>query len=344
MNPSGITKTVPATSGGSDKVRLGLVGLGWWGAELASTVERSGTAEVVACHARTASAREGFAERFGCRSVTSLKELLTADDVEGVILATPHSVHAEQICEAAAAGKHVLVEKPFTLTVEQARCAVAAADSAGTLLMVGHQRRRQGANRRIRQMVQNGELGTVLLASSMFNVSKGYPATWRADQTETPLGAMTGLGVHMIDTYQYLIGPIVAVTALSRSVLADQPLDHATGLLFEFESGAVASLLTSHFLPATVEVTVHGTQAAAFNRGDGTRLLIQARDEVTPQEVDLEVNDPLVEQIAEFAVAIRGSATIETDGRVGLAVTEVFEAAIVSAQRGTRVEVAEFAS
>ncbi len=344
MNLSGITKTDPATSAGSDKVRLGLVGLGWWGAELASAVERSGTAEVVACHARTASAREGFAERFGCRNMTSLQELLVSDDVEGVILATPHSVHAEQICEAAAASKHVLVEKPFTLTVEQARRAVSAVDSAGTLLMVGHQRRRQAANRCIRQMIQNGELGTVLLASSMFNVSKGYPVTWRIDETETPLGAMTGLGVHMIDTYQYLIGPIVVVTALSRSVLADQPLDHATGLLFEFESGAVASLLTSHFLPSAVEVTVHGTQAAAFNRGDGARLLVQAKSEVSPHEVELKINDPLVDQVVEFAAAIREGATIETDGRVGLAVTEVFEAAVVSARSGRRVEVAELAS
>lgn len=325
-------------------VRLGLVGLGWWGGELAAAARRSGAAEVVACHARTAAARQDFAQQVGCRAVGSVQEMLAADDVEAVMLATPHSVHADQVCEAAAAGKHVLVEKPFTLTVEEGRRAVAAAHSAGTVLMVGYQRRRQAANRRIRQMLDDGEMGTLLVASSMFHVSHGYPATWRADRTETPLGGMTGLGVHMIDTYHYLIGPIAAVSAFSRGVLPDQPLDHATGLMFEFETGAVGTLLTTHFVPGAVEVTVHGTAAAAFSQRDGARLLVQNQGEAFPTEADLAPNDPLVEQIAEFAAAVRGGAPVETDGRVGLAVTEVLQAAVASAQRGQPVQVAEFAA
>lgn len=326
------------------KVRLGLVGLGWWGGELAAAARRSGVAEVVACHARTESAREDFARRAGCRAVGSWNELLAADDVEGLMLATPHSVHADQVCEAAAAGKHVLVEKPFTLTVEEGRRAVAAAEGAGTVLMVGYQRRRQAANRRIRQMLDDGELGTVLLASSVFNVSHGYPDTWRASESETPLGGMTGLGVHMIDTYHYLLGPIGTVSAFSRSVLPDQPLDHATGLMFEFESGAVGTLLTTHFVPGSVEVTVHGTSAVATSRRDGASLLVQARGDTVPTEVDLAPNDPLADQVAAFAAAIGGGAPVETDGRVGLAVTKVLQAAVASAERGRPVQVAEFAA
>ena len=326
------------------KVRLGLVGLGWWGGELAAAARRSGVAEVVACHARTAAAREDFAQQVGCRAVGSVQEMLAADDVEGVMLATPHSVHADQVCEAADAGKHVLVEKPFTLTAGEGRRAVVAAEGAGIVLMVGYQRRRQAANRRIRQMLDDGELGTVLVASSMFNVSHGYPATWRANGTETPLGGMTGLGVHMIDTYHYLLGPIAAVSAFSRSVLPTQPLDHATGLMFEFESGAVGTLLTTHFVPGAVEVSVHGTSAAAFNRRDGASLLVQAKGDTVPTEVDLAANDPLVDQVAAFAAAIASGAPVETDGRVGLAVTEVLQAAVASAERRQPVQVAEFAA
>ena len=326
------------------KARLGLVGLGWWGGELAAAAQRAGTAEVVACHARTPTAREEFAERIGCRAAGSLQELLAADDVDGLILATPHSIHADQICEAAAAGKHVLVEKPFTLTAEEGRRAVAAADDSGIALMVGYQRRRQAANRRIRQMIDLGELGTPLMASSVFNVSHGYPATWRANRSETPLGGMTGLGVHMIDTYHYLMGPIARVSAFSNRVLADQPLDHATGLMFDFESGAVGTLLTSHFVAGAVEVTVNGTAATAINLRDGASLLMQKKGESMPTEQDIALNDPLAEQVGEFAEAIRGDAEIETDGRVGLAVTEVLEAAVASADRGRPVEVAEFAA
>ena len=326
------------------KVRLGLVGLGWWGGELAGAAERSGAAQVVACHARTAASREEFAARFGCRAAASLRELLEADDVDALLLATPHSVHADQVCEAAAAGKHVFVEKPFTLTVSQGRQAVEAAEAAGIVLMVGYQRRRQAANRRIRAMIDGGELGTALLASSMFSVSHGYPDTWRAERSETPLGGMTGLGVHTIDTYHYLLGPIATVSAFSNGVLASVPLDHATGVMFEFESGAVGTLLTSHFVPGSVEVAVHGTDAAAFNRGDGAHLLVQAKGEPTPAEVPMEINDPLADQVAEFAAAIRGGPAVETDGRVGLAVTEVLQAAVASAERRQPVAVAEFAA
>lgn len=326
------------------RVRLGLVGLGWWGGVLADAAERSGVARVVACHARTEAARDAFAEQAGCRAVGSLRELLAADDIEGVILATPHSVHADQVCEAAAAGRHVLVEKPFTLTLREGRRAVQAADDAGIVLMVGHQRRRQAANRRIRDMIDAGALGTVVMASSMFNVSRGYPDTWRADPAETPLGGMTGLGVHMIDTYHYLVGRIERVSAFSGGVLPGVPLDHATGLLFEFESGAVGTLLTTHFAPNASEVGLHGSEGAAFNRVDGARLLFQAKGDPAPREVALEVNDPQVEQVAEFAAAVRGGSPVETDGRVGLDVVAVLQAAVASVDRGRAVPVAEFAA
>ena len=163
-------------SDSNEPVRLGVVGLGWWGGELADAAARSGAAEVVACYARTESARLAFAEERGCRAATSFSELVSADDVEGVVLAT-HTTHGEQVRAVAAAGKGVLVDKPFTLSVADGRRAVAAARDAGTVLMVGHQRRRLAAARRIRAMVDEGSLGTLLLATSVFVVGRGFPAT-----------------------------------------------------------------------------------------------------------------------------------------------------------------------
>ena len=330
-------------SDGNEPVRLGVVGLGWWGGELADAAARSGAAEVVACYARTESTRVAFAEARGCRAATSFNELISADDVEGVVLATPHSTHGDQICEVAAAGKGVLVDKPFTLSVADGRRAVAAAADAGTVLMVGHQRRRLAAVRRIRAMVDEGSLGTLLLATSVFVVGRGFPATWRSAAHESPLGGMTGLGVHMIDTFHYLVGPIRRVSAFSNGVLEGEPLDHATGLLFEFTSGAVGNLVTSHYNPFTEEFCIFGSAASASSRNEGTRLLVQQRSEMARSEVTLEATDPLAEQVAEFAGALRGEGPVETDGEVGLAVIAVLEAAMASVERGEAVAVAEFA-
>ena len=330
-------------SDATEPVRLGVVGLGWWGGELADAAARSGAAEVVACYARTEATRVAWAEARGCRAATTFRELITDDDVEGVMLATPNSVHAAQICEAAEAGKAVLVDKPFTLTVADGRRAVEAARDAGTVLMVGHQRRRQAAVRGIRGLLEGGTLGAPLLATATFTVGRGFPANWRASRHESPLGGMTGLGVHMIDTFHYLVGPIGRVSAFSNSVLAGQPMDHATGLLLEFDSGAVGNLVTSHFNPYVEELAILGSAGAAFSYDEGTRLMVQQRDEAQRSEAPIEPTDPLTEQLADFAGAIRGAGPVETDGEAGLAVIAVLEAAMASVERGAAVEVAEFA-
>ena len=301
---------------------------------MADVVARSGVADLVACYSRTETDRKAFAARHGCRASQSWEAMLGDPEVQGVILTTPHTVHATQIAQAAEAGRHVLVEKPFTLGVDDGREAIAAAQSAGTVLMVGHQRRRQSANRRIKEMIDSGELGIPLLASSTFNVSKGYPPTWRADLEQTPLGGMTGLGVHMVDTFHYMLGPIATVSAFSRGVIPDQPLHHATGLLFDFESGAVGTLLTSHFAPAANRLSIQGTKAAAYNVADGAQLLLQRLDETSPTPVEITPNDELVDQITEFAGAIRGTTQVTTGGEVGLAVVAVMEAAVASARQG----------
>ena len=322
----------------------GSVGLGWWGGELADAAARSGAAEVVACYSRTPSARIAWAEARGCRAATSLGELISADDIDGVILATPHSTHGAQIREAAAAGKGVLVDKPFTLQVADGRSAVAAAEQAGTVLMVGHQRRHLAAVRRMRAMLDEGALGTPLLATSIFAVGRGFPATWRSSRDESPLGGMTGLGVHMLDTFHYLVGPIARVSAFSNGVLDGEPMDHATGLLLEFTSGAVGNLVTSHYTPFTEELCILGSAASASSLNEGTRLFVQERGEMDRSEVPLEATDPLTEQLAEFAGALRGAGPVETDGEVGLATVAVLEAAMASVERGEAVPVAEFAA
>ena len=74
------------------------------------------------------------------------------------------------------------------------------------------------------------------MATAIFTVGRGFPPNWRSSPGESPLGGMTGLGVHMIDSFHYLVGPIRRVSAFSNEVLPGEPLDHSTGLLVEFES------------------------------------------------------------------------------------------------------------
>jgi hypothetical protein len=144
-----------------DRVGLGLIGLGWWGGVLTSAARQGGAADMVSCFARSEQAREDFAAKHGVAAASSLEAMLEDPTIEGVLIATSHQSHRPLVEKVAAAGKHVFVEKPLTTTVAEGRACVEAAKAAGVLLQVGHQRRRTAANRRVKEMLDTGELGDV---------------------------------------------------------------------------------------------------------------------------------------------------------------------------------------
>ncbi len=322
-------------------VRLASIGLGWWGKVLAEAANRSGEAKIVSCYARGAEGRAAFADQLGCRAAGSLEEVLTDPEVDGVLVATSHRSHRDLIERAAAAGKGVFVEKPLTTNVADAVAAVEAAERAGIPLQVGHQRRRTAADRHIRRLIDAGRMGDIEALDAVHSVPNGFrmPDTaWRWDPEESPLGSMTSLGIHKIDSMQYHAGPIRSVFCFTRAG-REHPIDEATVLALEFESGAVGTLVTSFFSAVCSELAVHGQNASAYNLADGARLQIQVRGEATREEVELEAADPVVDQLQEFARAIRGETAPEVDGRVALHVVEVLEAAMVSARERRAVDI-----
>jgi len=330
-------------SGANGQVGLGLVGLGWWGGELARAAEKSGVARVVTCFARDQTSRGEFASVHGCQPASSLEELLSDPEIEGVLIATSHVSHRDLVEQTAAAGKHVFVEKPLTTTVADGRACVESAEDAGVILQVGHQSRRTAANRRIKKMLDAGEIGDVEIVVAHQSTTSGFrlpDEAWRWSPEQSPLGSMTSLGVHKIDTMHYLIGPIVRVSALTRAG-REHPIDEATVLAFEFENGALATLTTSFFVPVGNQISVFGTLAAAFNTMGGSRLSVQRRDAPEPTNVELTPVDPVVDEIVGFARAIRGEGPIEPDGETALAVIAVLEAAVESAETGRAVDVVE---
>ncbi|HEX9848507.1 MAG TPA: Gfo/Idh/MocA family oxidoreductase [Acidimicrobiia bacterium] len=326
------------------RVRLASVGLGWWGNVLAKGAAAAG-AEVVGGFARQAESRQAFAESQGGRSFHTFGQVLDSTDVDGILLATPHTTHAGLIVAAAQAGKHVFVEKPLTLDVASAKQAVAAARDAGVVLQVGHNKRRQPANRRLKHLIDTGELGTVTMIETHQCTPKALgfePDYWRADRAESPLGGMTSLGVHMIDTMTYLLGGIETVFVMSKGILEEPPIDHATTILVEFASGPLGYLGTSFVVPRVTTVTVRGTGGTAINDADGKRFYRQGTQDEAPTEQPVEVIDTIADELGEFVRAVNGETQPETGGPEGLEVVAVLEAAIASAESSRPQAVADF--
>ena len=325
---------------------LAFVGLGRWGDQLAGAVERSGAARVVAGFARTSATREAFAAAHGCVAAGDFDALLDDDEIDGLVLATPHSTHLPMIRAAAGAGKHVFVEKPLTVSLADAEAAVAVARAAGIVLQVGHHRRRVAATRALRERIDDGAFGLVhLVEAKMTTPSDLTPrGGWRGDPAECPLGGMTALGVHMVDAIHYLAGAVREVYAVSRRLLARGPLDDITTLSLVLESGAVATLSTSVVLPRETSVAVHGHEGSGWSERDGEELYLQSATEPHRRRHDVPARDAVADQMREFAECIRTGADPETTGEVGRDVIAVLEAARISVAERRPVALADVRS
>ena len=327
-------------------VRAASVGTGRWAGTLADAAGQGTGLTVVACTSRSADHRALFARKHGCRDVATFDAVLADPEVEAVVITTPHSVHAEQIVAAARAGKHVFVDKPFTLTVADARRATDACRDAGVVLAVGHQRRRQAASRAVKRLLDESALGHVSQIEGNFSADYGFssaitPDMWRADRAETPGGPMTNLGIHHVDTYQYFLGPIARVMALSRRVVLGVDIEDVTAILFEFASGSLGYLGTS-WVPATRTewITLHGTEAQAWHEAAGTRLSLTRRGQSDRVAMPLNNVEPLIEELVEFGRCVRERTRPEVGGEEGTATIAVLEAIVESAKTGRAVDVA----
>lgn len=326
----------------TEPVRAAVVGIGWWSDVLAEAIPKGTNLRLVTCTTRSAEKRAAFGERYRCRQAESFEAVLRDPEVEAVLLTTPHTLHGEQVIAAAQAGKHVFVEKPFTLTVAEGRRATEACRRAGVVLAVGHQRRRQPAIRALKSLIRDGALGQAIQIEGNISSDTGFsvkPGAWRTNPEESPAGPMTWLGIHHVDTFQYLLGSIVRVVALSRrQVLKGMQIDDSNAILLEFASGTLGYLGTSSVLAnRTNIVTLHGSEAQAFSEAEGSRLYIWKRGEPDRAAVPLKPVDIIVEELTEFARCVRDGSRPEVGGEEGSANVAVLEAIVESAETGLAV-------
>jgi predicted dehydrogenase len=325
-------------------VRVAAIGVGGWAKVLADAAAKGTGLTYVACTSRSPENRGAFAKAYGCRDLPSVDAVLADPEVEAVIITTPHAAHADQIVAAGKRGKHVFVEKPFTLTLADARRATDTCRQAGVVLAVGHQRRRQAGSRALKRLIDDGTMGRVVQIEGNFSADIGFtfkPGAWRLVRAETPGGAMTNLGIHHVDSYQYLLGPIARVTAFCRRVaLTGAEIDDTTSILFEFASGALGYLGTSwvHANRGST-MTLHATEAQAWLEADGAKLLLARRGQRERTEVPVTPVDAIVEELTEFARCVREGKKPETNGEVGVANIAVLEAIVQASDSGRTVDV-----
>jgi len=247
-------------------IRAAIVGLGFWGRTLVNSVQgKSDRIRFTGAQTRTPAKAESYCRDNGLTLYSDFDAILADQAIDAVVLATPHSEHAGQVIKAAAAGKHIYIEKPFTLEVASTDPALAAVAKAGVVLAVGYQRRFAASVGEIRTRIREGRLGTLVHCECEITAHAGLTTpkeSWRSNPSETPAGAMTGLGVHVIDNMIDLIGEIDEVFCLNVRRAAAHA-DDTTSVLLSFKNGVTGSLFCSLATSPSYRVAVFGSKGYA---------------------------------------------------------------------------------
>jgi predicted dehydrogenase len=323
-------------------VKVACLGMGWWSDVLADAIKRSGKLTIAACYSRSEDKRQRFAAKYGCRAARSFEEILDDRSIEAIINTTPNSVHLETTVAAAKAGKHVFLDKPIANTVEDARALTTACRRAKVVLALGYQRRRESHFRWVREHI--GEFGKLVNAEANISrdrLGKVDLTSWRYTSEGMPGGVMLQIGIHYADVLEYLLGPVKAVTGqFARLVLPGDNPDVAS-LILEHAGGALSTLNASYASASEYYLmNIYGKEATAYyDMHGGLRILRRGGGKA--DAVTCTQNDTIVEELEEFARAVRGETEPEMDGEKSTASLAVILAGIKSAKEGRRVEVAE---
>jgi len=344
-----------------NKVGLALIGIGSWSGVISSAVARSKKVKLVTCFSRNPEKRNAYSKKYGCDQEKSYENLLRRKDVDGVILITPNAVHAEQAVLAAQYGKHVFVDKPIANTMADGKKMVEACNKAGVTLLVGQDMRRLSGLRKMKELIDKGDIGKPVMVESNFSAGIGFELTpdkwrWYGDDSGCPAGALMTMGVHHADTLNHLFGPVEKVYAYFNKLYIPAEVEDVTMTIFQFESGVLGYLGSSYATPRTNWVYVYGTEAmllcsvalpnVPFDEylkiwpvvDKYTLLQLFDKRKDKPEGIPLSIGDPILEEIDEFADCIRSGKKPETDGEGGLVALALIRAAIDSAHTGKTVD------
>jgi 1,5-anhydro-D-fructose reductase (1,5-anhydro-D-mannitol-forming) len=325
--------------------------------KIAPAIAAADGGDLVAVYSRDQDRAEAFAQKHDVRvAYSQLGDLLKDSRVDGVFVASPNALHAEHVGQAAAAGKHVLCEKPMATTIADAVRMVHACRRAGVALGVAFNLRQHPAYRRARELVAAGALGRIVLAQAQwaFGVrgrDGSPPRTPLTQWWDTPeliggASTMMGTGVHSVDLLRFVLGAEVAeITAVTDGQTVARPLEQLACLTLRFDNGTLGQVVASRLLPdSRNDFRVYGITGLI----SGHHSMWEARTghfETTSDTVNETADYPeallpnYVAEIEDFQRAAATGGQPAPTGLDGLRVVEVTLAMIESARTGRSVKI-----
>jgi predicted dehydrogenase len=339
------------------KVRFGFIGTGqlgqfldggpyngvaWWQGK---AIQKVPGLEIVAGSSRTRANVEAFCRDFKAKHVfTDYRDMLACPDVDAVSICTPSGTHSDIIIAAAQAGKHVIVEKPLDVRLEKIDAAVAACRKAGVKLQVAFGRRFQSGVRPLKQAIEEGKIGKMVLVHAHCRRERGMEyfreSSWRGTRWGDGGGVLMNQGSHIIDFMLYLCGDVESLRAYTAEL--NHPgieVEDTASVLLRFKNGALGAITaTTSACPDLFDgVSINGTRAAITLGKPGPDCW--RGQEPPPPGLDEKL--PFTGHAGVFADMV-GAIQQDRDplctGEEGRRAVELILAAYESVRRGTEVK------
>ena len=322
-------------------IKAAILGMGRWGQNLHQSVQGSHRIQISHACTRSPDKVKDYCAQHGLALTSRYESILADPDVDAVIIATPHTQHFEQIMQAAAAGKHVFCEKPFTLSGDQAAKALKALADNNLEVGIGHNRRFAANTRALKAMLDDNVLGEITYIDGMFSAQmSGSRDQWRDSRQESPAGGMTSLGIHVVDMFAHLCGDMVEVTASSERLRTQCAFDDTTVANIKFKSGITGVLTTLTSSPMQWCIRVYGTRGRAELHEQDTLIVVMDGDGPNIQQFpgyDYPALKSIGDCLEDFAAAVRGEKPFLIHPSEILHCTQVLDAIIRSAENGDSI-------
>lgn len=278
------------------------------------------------------------------RGYQSFEELLADPQIDAVWLCSPNHMHARQVVQCAAAGKHILVEKPLATTLRDADAAAQAVDRAKVTLRVGYQHRFRPAHRRLRELVRSGMVGQI----GYFRIHRFWrfpyyedqdtagPPKWRQSPAESGGWVINDIGSHLLDLMLWITG---AKGKTAGALLASQKFatttEDSTSVLVQLDKAGIGIMETSgaNDSPGS-RIEIYGSTGwiRAENTLTGAPTIL-THDGQSLEFAPFEIVDTYREEVIDFIAAVRGQPSIGADVMAGAVVADLIESAIATGVR-----------
>ena len=230
-------------------IGIGIIGAGSFATNHAKAIAEISGCKLVAASRRSSGELDQFTRLHNITGYSDYKDLLNDPNVDAVIVATPHQTHARISMDAAAAGKHILLEKPMATNLEDCDRIIQSAHASGVTLMIGHTMQFMRSSRVGKNIVDSGELGQIIYGTG--HVAKAWMTPNRRDwHLNDPIGGgmLLTVGIHYIDLLTWLYGSKVSsVRANLSTLIHDQKADDAGMVFLQYENGATAAVTSTGF-------------------------------------------------------------------------------------------------